>query len=314
MSVRTEPPVLSRLSTLNDVARLRILRLLARHELSVGELGRALQLPQSTVSRHLKLLLDGGWIVKRSAGTASLYCLVEDGLEDDARALWTLVRDQLGTNATDADDDSRLSVVLAERRQDSKEFFGQLGGEWDHLRSDLFGSDFTAAALLGLLDPAWVLADLGCGTGNAAALLAPHVRTVHVVDREPTMITAARRRLGDCENIEYHAAELDALPLDDGSIDAAIVFLVLHHLSEPAAAIRETARVLTPTGVLLVVDMVAHDRDAYRHTMGHQHLGFDEDAVRAWTKGVDFSDVSYRRLPPDTHAKGPGLFVATLRR
>jgi ArsR family transcriptional regulator len=314
MSARNESPLLSRLSTLNDLARLRILRLLGRHELSVGELGRALQLPQSTVSRHLKLLLDGGWIVKRSAGTASLYCLVEDGLDADARALWTLVRDQLGTSATDEDDDARLAEVLAERRQDSKAFFGQLGSEWDHLRHDLFGRDFTAEALLALVDPRWTIADLGCGTGNAAALLAAHVQTVHVVDREPTMIAAARRRLTEHDNVEYHEAELGALPLDDDSVDAAIAFLVLHHLPDPSAAVVEAARVLAPGGALLVVDMVAHDREAYGHTMGHQHLGFDEDDVRAWARAGGFGSVRYLRLRPDTQAKGPGLFAAVLRR
>ena len=67
------PPLLDWLSMLSDLARLRLLRLLEREELSVGELARAVQFPQSTVSRHLKVLLDHGWIVKRSEGTASLY-------------------------------------------------------------------------------------------------------------------------------------------------------------------------------------------------------------------------------------------------
>ncbi|MEO0586136.1 MAG: ArsR family transcriptional regulator [Planctomycetota bacterium] len=48
-----------RLSTLADPARLRLLRLLEAHELGVAELCDVLQMPQSTVSRHLRALLSG---------------------------------------------------------------------------------------------------------------------------------------------------------------------------------------------------------------------------------------------------------------
>src|SRR5439155_20127383 len=116
-----------RLATINALARLRILRLLDQDELSVGELARALQLPQSTVSRHLKLLHDGGWILKRSEGTASLYRLSETSLDQEARQLWGLAKSQMGSTAAFEHDDARLAEVLAERRTDSKSFFGRLG-------------------------------------------------------------------------------------------------------------------------------------------------------------------------------------------
>src|SRR3954463_12331485 len=54
-------PIFDRLSALADPTRSRLLLLLDRHELTVGELCSALQLPQSTVSRHLKTLSDEGW-------------------------------------------------------------------------------------------------------------------------------------------------------------------------------------------------------------------------------------------------------------
>jgi ArsR family transcriptional regulator len=305
-------PLLNRLTTLNDAARLRILRLLDSEELSVGELARALQLPQSTVSRHLKLLHDGGWIIKRSEGTASLYRLSESSLEAPAREMWTLARSQLDTTPTFEHDDACLAEVLAERRTDSRAFFGRVGGEWDHLRGELFGESFTTEALLGLVRSDWIVADLGCGTGNAAEHLAPFVKKVIAVDREPAMLDAARKRLASCGNIEFRRGELDQLPLKDAEVDAALVFLVLQHLEHPERAIAEIARSLKPGGLVLIVDMVAHDRESYRHTMGHRHLGFDERAVKAWAKSAGLSDVRFRRLRPDTHAKGPGLFVATM--
>src|SRR6266513_5131275 len=61
-----ETTVFDRLSSLADATRSRILLLLERHELTVSELCRVLQLPQSTVSRHLKGLADVAWIAARA--------------------------------------------------------------------------------------------------------------------------------------------------------------------------------------------------------------------------------------------------------
>ena len=307
-------PILTWFSALSDPARLRILRLLDGHELSVGELAKALQLPQSTVSRHLKVLHEGGWIVKWTQGTTSRYHLDRNTLAEPACRLWELTRDQLGHNPTHAEDDRRVAGVLAERRADSRSFFGALGGEWDHVRQELFGQTFTPEALLGLLPANWIVADLGCGTGNIAEILAPFVRQVIAVDRESAMLDAARKRLDRVDNVEFRPGDLTALPLDDGSVNATVTSLVLHHLPDPTPAVREMARVVRPGGKILIVDMVAHDRETYRHTMGHQHLGFSESQVRHWADAADAEFRRYTPLRPDPHGKGPGLFAATLRR
>ena len=304
--------LLSRLATLSDLARLRILRLLNGRELSVGELSRALQLPQSTVSRHLKLLHAGDWIVKRVEGTASLYALAEAQLDQDARTLWEVARAQMGRGPTLLEDDSRLAEVLVARERDSKSFFGEIGGAWDQLRDELFGHAFTTEALLGLIPRDWVVADLGCGTGNGAAVLAPHVERVIAIDREPAMLEAARKRLRNSRGVEFKQGDLSALPLDDGTIDAAMILLVLHHVEKPEVAVSEAHRVIRVGGTLMIVDMVAHDRDSYPRTMGHRHLGFDERTVKRWAKTTGFTSCHYRRLRPDTSTKGPGLFVATM--
>ena len=81
-----------------------------------------------------------------------------------------------------------------------------------------------------------------------------------------------------------------------------------------ASHVNDTPRILKPGGCAMVVDMVAHDREVYLHTMGHQHLGFDETAVRQWAEAAGMADVRYRRLRADTDAKGPGLFVATMKK
>jgi ArsR family transcriptional regulator len=309
-----ESGLLRSLACLGDMARLRLLRLVEQEELSVGELAKVLQLPQSTVSRHLKVLYEAGWIIRRSEGTASLYWMDSEALRPGAVALWGVVRGQLGTSPTLSEDDHRLVEVLAERRTDSHAFFGRIVGEWDRLRREFFGESFGSEALLSMLDPQWVVADLGCGTGSTAELLAPVVGKVIAVDREPAMLDAARKRLERFDNVELLRDDVTGLSIGDEQVDAAIVSLVMVAVGEPEAVVREVARILRPGGLAMVVDMVPHDRESYRHAMGHQHLGFDEQQVRQWAAAAGLSDVRYSRLRADTSAKGPGLFVATMRK
>lgn len=299
---------------LGDIARVRMLRLLEVEELGVGELARIIQLPQSTVSRHLKVLHEHGWLVKRSAGASSLYRVLADLLDADQRQLWETTRGRMEGQPIMIDDGLRLREVVAERRTDTRSFFGRVGGDWQDLRQELFGSGFGASALLGLIDPEWVVADLGCGTGEATELLAPLVREVISVDREPAMLKACAHRVSDFSNVKMVEADLQDLPMKDGSIDAAVLMLVMHHVKKPRVLVEEIARTLRPGGVLMAVDMVAHDREVYRFSMGHEHLGFNEEAVNSWTQGTSLSLVRYQRLRPNAEAKGPVLFAASMRK
>lgn len=305
-----------RLSDLSEPVRLRMLRILESEELSVGEMAKVVQLPQSTVSRHLKLLAEGGWIVRRSEGTAGYYRLIMDDLPPGMQSLWQAVREQLGSSPELAEDNRRLNAVLAERRGDSLSFFGRVAGEWDDLRTNLFGRDFTAEALLTLLPSDWVVVDIGCGTGNVAELLGPCVERVVALDQSEPMLQAARKRLGDLSNVDFVHGAVESLPLESGSVDAVVCALVLHHVDAPVPALREMRRVLRTDrggGVVLVVDMYEHDRVEYRHTMGHSHLGFSEERTVSMLEQAGFTGVSVRSIRSDPEGKGPGLFAASAR-
>src|SRR2546422_5845715 len=112
----TRSAVLDRLSALADPTRNRILLLLDRFELSVGDLCVIPQLPQSTVSRHLKVLADDGWVAARGEGTSRFYAMVPSRLDDDARELWLVVRAQAASGVNAAEDARRAERVLAKRR------------------------------------------------------------------------------------------------------------------------------------------------------------------------------------------------------
>ena len=299
------------LNVLSDATRGRLLLVLEGQELTVSELCAVLQMPQSTVSRHLKVLVDDGWLEVRPEGTSRFYLMEGDRLEKTRRKLWHAVRSELAALPAATQDAQRLSAVLAERASRSREFFHASAGEWERLRTELFGRQAGAAALLGLLDPAAVVGDLGCGTGAISAMLAPFVSRVVAVDASPAMLAAARERLGEAANADLRPGELEELPVGDGELSAAVLYLVLHHVPEPARVLAEVSRTLAPGGRVLIVDMNPHDRHEYRQEMGHVWLGFDRRQLARWTGVAGLDGLRVIPLPPDPDAKGPTLFAAT---
>jgi len=302
------------LAMLSDPARLRVLRALEAHELAVGEIARALQMPQSTASRHIKPLFDAQFVARRMEGTTSLYRVDSSALAGEVRALWTLTRARLEGTPQAEDDDARLSAVIASRRMGSTGFFGRIGDEWDSIRRALFGDAVGAEGVLALLDPKWVVADIGCGTGEVSQRIAPYVGRVVAIDRESAMIDAAKRRLGEMRNVEFRKGDVMKLPLKDGTLDAAVAMLLFHHVDDPSGAVTELARALKVGGRLLVVDMVEHSRTEYRTTMGHRHLGFSERDAKAWARASGLTLDRWRRITPAVDVRGPGLFSALLTR
>jgi len=313
MNLAEKPWILDQLAALSDATRCRLLLVLGRHELTVSELCRVLQLPQSTVSRHLKILADGGWIHIRPEGTRRLYSLVPGDLAPAARDLWRLAGEQVATAAGAQEDSRRLAAVLAERKRRSREYFASVAGCWDRTRDELFGTRIHSFSLLGLLDHDWTVGDLGCGTGAVSEALAPFVGRVIAVDGSREMLGAARDRLGMFDNVELRRGDLEDLPLEDDSLDAATLILVLHHLPDPGRALAEVARTLRPGGRLLIVDMLPHDRHEYQQQMGHIWLGFGEEKIDRLLTQAALDRGGFRALPSDPAAHAPTLFAATAK-
>lgn len=308
---------LARLNALADQTRSRILLLLDRQELTVGELCAILQLPQSTVSRHLKILSDDGWVLSRGEGTSRYYSMAGSRLDPAAKLLWDVVRDQIANAPGSAQDTRRLESVIAQRaaqrRSRSQIFFSTSFDAWDQMRAEMIGQRTDLVALLGLLDESWVVGDLGCGTGHVSAALAPCVSRVIAVDESGPMLTTARERLQGLRNVELRSGALEALPIDDHELDAAVLMMVAHFVADPPAMLAEARRVLRPGGKLLLVDFILHEREDYLIQLGHIWQGFESGQVSRWLEDAGFEGCRYRELPADPDAKGPALFAAIAR-
>jgi len=310
MEATSQLKIFEQMSVLADPLRSRILLVLEGQELTVGELCAVLQAPQSTVSRHLRTLADGGWVASRPDGTRRLYHVTSGRLDDGAQGLWQLARGPVSATTAARQDGGRLDSVLAERRLRSQEYFEGAAEHWDKVRDDLFGHKSYLLALLGLIDPDTRVADLGCGTGAVAEALAPAVGKVFAVDGSEAMLDAARERVGGCRNVVLRRGELEKVPLKDQSVDAATLILVLHHLPDPGRVVSEVHRILRPGGRLLIVDMLPHDRVEYQQEMGHVWMGFSERQVRDHLAKAGFNGVRYRSLPAEAAVRGPLLFAA----
>src|SRR3954468_4080156 len=203
MNARTVE-IFDHLASLGDPTRTRTLLLLDGHELTVTELCSIMQLPQSTVSRHLKALADGGWITSRAEGPSHLYTMSRptagpgregraegrDAIEPAARRLWQLVREQIAPGAAAAQDHRRLQAAIAARRTKSQEFFSSSAGQWDRLRDEQVGDRFDLSALAAFVDAEWTVGGLGCGTGKVRVAVAPFVARVIAVDGSAAMLQA----------------------------------------------------------------------------------------------------------------------------
>lgn len=312
MTVRAS--ILDYLSALADPTRARILGLLEGHELAVGDLCDVLEVPQSTASRHLKVLLDHGWLARRREGTRRFYSVARRWPDEAGRQVWELVGSRIAELPSARRDQARLSVVLAARRAASEAYFERTGEAWLRVRTEVFGDRFDLMCLLGLLDPDWTVGDLGCGAGSVSSMLAPFVAKIIAVDGSPAMLDAARRKVSGLENVEIRQGDLEDLPVDDSTLDAATLVLVLHHAALPGRVLGEAARVMKPGARVMIVDMEPHDDEDMAARMGHVWMGFEASQIENLLHRAGFDRVAVRSLPVDRAATGPRLFVASGRR
>lgn len=312
MAAKSKQPgaLLSWMGSLAEPIRIRLLYLLENHELGVLELCDIVQLPQSTVSRHLKVLASDQWVRSRRQGRAHLYRMPVDELESGARYLWQLTREQTADWPTITQDDMRLQDKLTQRARGTQTFFSGTASEWDQLREEYFGNTFNEAAMMSLLNSSMVVADLGCGTGQLASSIAPYVARVIAVDNSSEMLTAAETLTTHNPNVILRKGDLNHLPIHDGMVDAAMIVLVMSYLPEPAKAMREAARILKPGGRLIIVDILTHDDQTFAHRMRQDTMGFELEDITGLLKEQKFTKVQAHPLPTQANTKGPALFVA----
>ena len=274
---------------LGDATRLRLLRVLAEDRFNVTELTSILDAAQSGVSRHLGLLKDAGLVVEEREAGYVYYRLNEEARHNGHGSLWSLLDSQFATSGDDQavrQDEARLQEVLRLR----KENFESHGD----MRQLVPGRSWAAwARALGHLLPPLDVADIGCGDGYLTLEAARWARTVVGIDRSESVLDRAselaeRRQV---RNVQWKQGDLARLPLDDASIDVALLSQTLHHASDPQRAVAEAARILRPGGRVLVLDLREHDQAWVRTRFGDRHLGFSPAQIETMLRDAGLEAV-----------------------
>ena len=253
-------------------------------ELSVGELAQVLGQSQPRVSRHLKILGDAGVLDRRKEGSWVFVALAGPERTQPLFALLDSWADE-ATTALFETDAARTQSIRAERAEAANRYFASHAEVWDQIRSLHVAESDVERAIERSLGRKSLgrLVDVGTGTGRMIELFAGRASHAIGIDRSSEMLRLARVKL-EAAGIpsSLRQGDMYALPLADGSADSIIIHQVLHYAHSPATAIAEAARVLSPGGILLVVDFAAHEREELRSTDAHIRLGFEDEAVAGW--------------------------------
>jgi ubiquinone/menaquinone biosynthesis C-methylase UbiE len=302
-------PLADRFQALADPTRLRILALLRRMELSVGELAQVLGQSQPRVSRHLKILSDAGVLERRKEGSWVFLTLAD---AERVEPMFELI-DGWGDATSQAlfgADAARTETIRGERAEAATRYFANHAEVWDQIRSLHVAESEVERAIDRTLGkrPLGRLVDIGTGTGRMIELFGPRSSQSVGIDRSSEMLRLARVKL-EAAGIpsSLRQGDMYALPLADHSADSVIVHQVLHYAHSPAVAIAEAARVLAPGGTLLIVDFAAHEREELRERDAHIRLGFDDDVMTGWfaAAGLEMDQIQ--------HLKGGELTVTLWR-
>ena len=282
------------LRLLADPTRSRILHLLHRGELAVGELQEILGLPQSRISTHLALLRKARLANDRRDGKKSFYSLARDlptsvaGIVDAALAA-------SAREPKSAADQRAVQRIVEKRRQKAEQHFNLVA---DRLgRNYCPGRSWEAIGqMLFLLTPRVRIADLGAGDGTLSRLLARQAESVHCVDNSPRMVQVGRAlaKKEHLRNLTYVLGNIEKVPLPDRSIDLALLSQALHHAENPRLALAEAFRILKPGGRLLILDLRAHRFEKARELYADRWLGFKENELHDWIEEAGFRQSEVR--------------------
>ena len=296
-----------------EPTRLRILLLLAAGELNVKDLTRILGQSQPRISRHLKLLAEGGLVERAREGSWVYFRLTE--AVSGGRLAQHIIDTVAPDDAVVMRDRQRAEAVKREREQSAQQYFDGHAAEWDKIRALHVAETDVETAMtraLGADTPVDLLDDIGTGTARILELFAGQYRRGLGLDLNPAMLAYARAKLdrAGIAHAQVRQADIYDLPLGDGVAGAVVIHQILHFLSDPARAVAEAARILAPGGRMLIVDFAPHELDFLRETQAHERLGFAHATVSEWLNECGLAMVACHDLQPPTLASGDLLTVS----
>lgn len=292
--------IIDALKAAGEPTRLRILALLRRGDLAVGELVQILDQSQPRLSHHLKTLTTAGLVERLPEGAWVFY---RARSKDWAGRILQAVFSEIDTDREPfRADREALQSVRQTRAHSAESYFSEIAESWDQLRALHYPEADIEKALLTQIDGQSFdrIVDLGTGTGRMLTLLAPYAREAEGLDMSHHMLTVARANLNraDVRNARVRQGDVTDTPFESNSADLVIVHQVLHYLENPQAVLAEAARILRPGGRFLLVDFAPHDLEFLRETQGHRRLGIREEDMTEWSDEAGLAVQAPLRFDP----------------
>ena len=270
---------------LSDKTRLRLLYILRRYELNVNEIVLVVEMIQSGVSRHLKILLESGLLTSRKDGSFTYYAAARN----DFITAFMALMDNSDEMEEIRNDLEKAGEMIKIRQNMTRRFFKTVAPHWDQLKKQVLGSFDLNAVIIKRISFQGSISDLGCGTGELLEKLSEQTRVRLIgIDSSPEMLEQARLRLLGKDNAELRLGELEHLPMKNKEIHTAIMNMVLHHISQPELPFLEAFRTLIPGGTLILSDFDLHDQVKIRELMGGAWSGFEKEKIKTWLTETGF--------------------------
>jgi ubiquinone/menaquinone biosynthesis C-methylase UbiE len=297
--------ILNIFRALADPTRLRIMLLLQKMELAVGELAQILDQSQPRISRHIRILDEARLAERRKEGS---WVFLKPGPAAELQILGRIFRSGTVAKSEQAmQDQAQLSLVRKARAEMAERYFAAHAEQWDAIRSLHLPEAEVERAMLALLRdvPLGKMLDIGTGTGRMVELFGASAQSIVAIDNSPEMLRLARAKLLESETAsgsnlvqktELKQGDFNHLPLANGAVDSVILHQVLHYAQHPEAVLVEVSRVLKPAGIVLIADFAAHDREDLRTEHAHARLGFSDDSMKHWLTASKLELVEARSL------------------
>lgn len=309
--------IVDALKAAGEPTRLRILALLRRGDLAVGELVQILDQSQPRLSHHLKTLTNAGLVERLPEGAWVFY---RARSKHWAGRVLNAIFAEIDTEAAPfLADREALQTVRQTRAQSAESYFSEIAENWDRLRALHYPEADIEQAILDQVDGQRFdrIVDLGTGTGRMLTLLAPYSVEAEGLDMSHHMLTMARANLNRAEvrNARVRQGDVTETPFETNSADLVIVHQVLHYLENPDAVLTEAARILSPGGRLLVIDFAPHDLEFLRETQGHRRLGIRQDDMTEWSDAAGLElQAPLQFEPPASLDQGLSVLIWTATR
>ncbi|CCK80284.1 ArsR/SmtB family transcription factor [Desulfobacula toluolica] len=271
---------------LSDKTRVRLLYVLQKYELNVNEIVLVVDMIQSGVSRHLKILMESGLLTSRRDGSFIYYSAAKN---ENIKTFIKLIDQSLEKEKLTGQDVKKAREMIKIRQNKTKRFFKTVAPQWDQLKKEVLGNFDLNSMIMKKISFHGNISDLGCGTGELIESLSVEVsHNLIGIDSSPEMLELARLRLSGTDNAELRLGEIEHLPMKNKEIDTAIMNMVLHHISQPEISIAEVYRVLKPGGIFILSDFEKHNQEKIKDIMGGSWLGFEKEKIKTWLTDTGF--------------------------